>query len=775
MYQRTVLLTFLFLALTTPWIKSLEATICDCSDVKEVGLLDTSLPSYCDHHRTIESPKPAQYELWTRLPTPATGKAYTCQRWTEEKHVTGYFPHTFDTTFRTVTEMVTADACWIMIHSKRCGDHEMTETTRGWSHTATSEGEGVWLSEKTYATKNCDLVEIPIALPCATCQLETPIGILHQTRGQNYMLVGHTTIVWENVSPSSRTKDCGITEIIKGSGRIWQPKAQHLGRLIDDNKEIEVLYNQTNGNNCGRDNLFPVAGLPDTFIRVFPIIQPPIDANVTITRHRRELAEIRARKVAFKAGHAMSGVLYHARRCLISDSARRRVTIVSCRAKELDNLAHFTLFPDGRLKESPESTECITRDNNFLIWRPCTGHIHQNWTYRPATGELENKQFGVCIEYDENLEDVPVRKCTANDTQRWEFLQSPLNEYLETVTVHTTQPAPSTFQVSKNNTSNSTSPNDNKKELPPGLQILSRLSGDPATLDINKAENAVSGKFQGVLHLQTLEGRAIDRENLLADELRRTQCLALRTRVALATTQAPLDGLLAAQYLGLRTCQRLDAAGNNVMIQQCAPVNVTVSAKLSKKCGYLPYVNGSTLGRNGLTLVPFTECFWTKNRANIGGKIYVYREGVWEEIPYQFQLPALDNVQEFKENVDHSAQFFPVTHTAYGTQTVEQINLLAGIMARVQESSADSASTFILTPDQAEFFPSLTKWWDYIKYGFLGLLLLLVVAITIYILTCIIRILAPALRRMFKGWKKVNTSSKHRHNKPTFDPDFGLI
>ena len=149
MHLRTVLLTLMPLVLTVPRINSLDVTIFDCSNVKDVGLLDTSLPSYCDHHRTVETPKEARYEIWTRPQTSATGKAYTCQKWTEEKHVTGYFPHTFDTTFRTVTEMVTADACWMLVHSKRCGDHEMLETARGWSHTATPEGEGVWLSEKT--------------------------------------------------------------------------------------------------------------------------------------------------------------------------------------------------------------------------------------------------------------------------------------------------------------------------------------------------------------------------------------------------------------------------------------------------------------------------------------------------------------------------------------------------------------------------------------------------------------------------------------------------
>ncbi len=60
----------MLLALTVPRIESLVATICDCSNVKEVELLNSNIPSYCDEHRTAEAPKQAQYELWTKLRTP---------------------------------------------------------------------------------------------------------------------------------------------------------------------------------------------------------------------------------------------------------------------------------------------------------------------------------------------------------------------------------------------------------------------------------------------------------------------------------------------------------------------------------------------------------------------------------------------------------------------------------------------------------------------------------------------------------------------------------
>ena len=53
MHLRIVLLTFMKFVLSVPRKNSLEATICDCSNVKGVALLDTNTPSDCDNHRTV--------------------------------------------------------------------------------------------------------------------------------------------------------------------------------------------------------------------------------------------------------------------------------------------------------------------------------------------------------------------------------------------------------------------------------------------------------------------------------------------------------------------------------------------------------------------------------------------------------------------------------------------------------------------------------------------------------------------------------------------------
>ena len=94
----------------------------------------------------------------------------------------------------------------------------------------------------------------------------------------------------------------------------------------------------------------------------------------------------------------------------------------------------------------------------------------------------------------------------------------------------------------------------------------------------------------------------------------------------------------------------------------------------------------------------------------IGGRIHIYREGDWQPVPFQLTLPPLGDVPPFQEGIDHNAQYFPVAYAAHESKPVEQVDLLGQIMARMQESAADSASSLILSPEQSDFLPSLTDW-----------------------------------------------------------------
>ena len=166
------------------WIgaTALDTTICDCENTKSLGLLDASLPNYCDHAKNVTQPLRARYEVWMQNRQQANGTAFVCQRWIKEKHVVGYFPHTFDTTFRTNIETLSMDECWLMVHSKQCGNQLMFQSPTGWSYTAEPQGDGEWLAERTYAITNCDLTELSITRSCPECALESPLGVLHHEK-----------------------------------------------------------------------------------------------------------------------------------------------------------------------------------------------------------------------------------------------------------------------------------------------------------------------------------------------------------------------------------------------------------------------------------------------------------------------------------------------------------------------------------------------------------------------------------------------------------------
>jgi hypothetical protein len=103
---------------------------------------------------------------------------------------------------------------------------------------------------------------------------------------------------------------------------------------------------------------------------------------------------------------------------------------------------------------------------------------------------------------------------------------------------------------------------------------------------------------------------------------------------------------------------------------------------MRRKCGSQPSVKGATLDRNDQTLIPFTECFWTHDRANIGGD--GHRDGDWTPVPFQLKPPSLGEIQEFQEGINHSAQYFPIPNATHETRPLEQVDLLGKILARIQ-------------------------------------------------------------------------------------------
>ena len=125
--------------------------------------------------------------------------------------------------------------------------------------------------------------------------------------------------------------------------------------------------------------------------------------------------------------------------------------------------------------------------------------------------------------------------------------------------------------------------------------------------------------------MQFLEAQTVAHETKLANEIRQMYCKITTIQRNQALLLAQSNGLLAAQALKLKKCSRVSGSGSTLTLQQCAIVPIQLTATLTA-CGYQPFFQGLstnyTIGKDGWSLPPFQECFWTSEYVSLNGQTY---------------------------------------------------------------------------------------------------------------------------------------------------------
>jgi hypothetical protein len=141
------------------------------------------------------------------------------------------------------------------------------------------------------------------------------------------------------------------------------------------------------------------------------------------------------------------------------------------------------------------------------------------------------------------------------------------------------------------------------------LTDLNHQQQDQAKNEINPGFNEITDALYASHHI-FMEDQAIERENVLAKEIRQIYCQVKRLRKFQALLLAQSSGIAAAKALNVKDqCSHLQATGENLLLQQCQPKSVTFTA-VKTNCGFEPFVNGSTIAKDGYSLVPFQQCYW---------------------------------------------------------------------------------------------------------------------------------------------------------------------
>ena len=109
---------------------------------------------------------------------------------------------------------------------------------------------------------------------------------------------------------------------------------------------------------------------------------------------------------------------------------------------------------------------------------------------------------------------------------------------------------------------------------------------------------------------QYKQGMQVDPENKLAAESRQIYCELTNLKKNQAILLSQTNGISIAAALELPICSRLKGLGQTVLLQQCSPKQVNISA-IETECGFQPYFlyNGinSMVGTDGWSIHPFSD------------------------------------------------------------------------------------------------------------------------------------------------------------------------
>ncbi len=272
-------------------------------------------------------------------------------------------------------------------------------------------------------------------------------------------------------------------------------------------------------------------------------------------------------------------------------------------------------------------------------------------------------------------------------------------------------------------------------------------------------------------HHQFIEDKSVERDNAISNEIKEIYCSNMAIRRYLTSMLANQNGLRAARSLNLGECQRVKPIGEMLLIQQCETREMEIEARTTK-CGIEPYVNGSkTVGADGYSMIPFQECLWPNNMANLNGKVYTHNGTDWIEKRPTLQIGTLRLIEKFKDIKDRESTLIPEHHPSFNQREIEQINLMNEMASKMLQTNSDSLSSIIVNDQAMAHGLDLTSWISTIASGATGILTIAAVA---GIVCVIVRCGLCSKCKWPKRRRSPRTSivrTGHSHRIPTLDAD----
>ena len=659
----------------------MEITACDCEKPVFIGILDIGEPSFCNQPQYDETVE-IIYEVISKNEPPLRNIGYLCRQWLREKTIVGYFFGAFDTTYLETPQLVTREECIKMIQYKTCDGNEMLVSGHASSFNYPPKGEGSWMTTQVHKILNCEIEEFNVTQDCMNCPIKSPFGILNpnpQSSNDTLLHKGHLTLIWNK--PRAPPSHCIYKIIRQGRALLYDAENPETQHIRDIKNQLEFIINGTPETICNFDHSFKVKGIEDTFIRYS---RAPVDKiNHTVSTHLEQ-------------GHNFTSTYIVNDRtnlCLGKpDSENENLRAVNC---DSDDAVQF-LYLEKRLIPRSHQDSCVTvkTSNLNIIYRNCQPQLAktQKWNYNSSTGLLW----------------ISSEKTKTNNISKLCLTLSVFSHH--------------------NRPMNDAIPNlidckDRNEMFYPQWKFMERNTFQADGPDI----------IDETSHHQYTSGSFIEISNQLNDEIRNVYCESLKTKQFLTMTTAQSSPMLAGIILGLPTCQRVQADGQTMIIQQCKKTTVKVEAEKTK-CGFEPKFNGYTVGKDGFTRTKFRPCTWSNGHVNLNGKTFEYVNESWNPIKPNIKISSIGLKSHFEEEVDIEAKYLHNLETSFHSKENEQMNMISELMAVMQHDAINPISPILSHfAEQTRFDWSWTNWFSNFT-SFFTIVSIVMICLIIYLL-----------------------------------------
>ncbi|KZS07757.1 Uncharacterized protein APZ42_028469 [Daphnia magna] len=174
--------------------------------------------------------------------------------------------------------------------------------------------------------------------------------------------------------------------------------------------------------------------------------------------------------------------------------------------------------------------------------------------------------------------------------------------------------------------------------------------------------------------------------------------------------------------LGLPMCTRIYGFCQAMTLQQCDPKRISLSAK-ETKCGFQPFFvygkNNCTIGLDGWSIHPYSECLWKSQRIIINGYPHTWQHnataGDWIKQEATIHTSNLDLIAKFEELHLNSFDYGLRNHLAHETMEMEQLKILNDLVGRINEGEGKDLSNILVTEEQDNQIGNMFSWFDTLK------------------------------------------------------------